>query len=170
MTGWSLGSNMHDVIENGFEDYLTGNGSRDFHSHLSECVKCREAVGDMRRISGFIVALRVEQTGALGTEQPQEPAVVPSLGFSSRVIRDIREQKSRSFWNLLVMDSAFTRKVALGSLLGFAALASFLIASTDSLAQDDKTPEAIITSHDVYSSNEQQHLDGMLVTLATYRQ
>ena len=149
---------MHSVIESGLEDYLAGGGSGEFHAHLASCANCRETVEEFRKLSGMLSSLRVEP-----------PASAP-LGFSSRVVQNVREQRSRSLWSLLVMDSGFTRKLALASLLALGMLGSYLATGNDALNQPSHTPEAAMASHDIYSPDADQHRDGMLVTLATYRQ
>ncbi len=150
---------MHDIIERGLEDYLDGSPSREFESHLAECAECLEQAERMRRLNAGFRSLRVDS------------AVGPPLGFSARVMRGLQEQQSRSFWNVFRIDASLVRKAAVVSLLGLAAFGSYLAtAPGDSMAAADHTPEAVIASHDVTAADPQQHINGMLVTLANYHQ
>jgi hypothetical protein len=86
-------------------------------------------------------------------------------------MRGIQQQQSRSFWNVFRIDPSLVQKAAFASLLGLAVFVSYLATSPgDSMAAGDHTPEAVIASHDVSSADRQQHINGMLVTLANYRQ
>lgn len=151
---------MHAVIERELEDYLGGSASREFESHLAQCATCRAEVGRMRQVSVLLSALRAEQPPT------------PSLAFSSRFMRNIQERRRRSFWGILTADPAFTQKLALASILSLAVLGGyFATQGGDAIAKAEHTPEAVMASHDTSpAASEQQHIDGMLMTLATYHQ
>ena len=86
-------------------------------------------------------------------------------------MRNVAERKASSIWGVFTIDPGFARKLAFGSLLGLAAFGGYLFTATeDSMAQADHSPEAVMASHDTNSPDQQQHMDGMLLTLATYRQ
>ncbi len=151
---------MHDLIERGLEDYLGGSASHEFEAHLASCGTCREEVLEIQELSGLL-------SGMMTVADPVEPR----LGFSSRVLRNIQAQRKPSFWNVLVVDPGFARNIVVASLLGIAVLGGYLASAPgDSAAQADHTPEAVLASHDVTSTNQQQHRNGMLFTLATYHQ
>lgn len=150
---------MHDIIEGGLEDYLDGSASREFESHLAQCRECAKEVTRMRDLAGGVRALRIDT--------PTEPP----LGFSARVMRGVQQQQGRNFWNVFRIDASLVQRAAFASLLGLAVFGSYLATSPgDSMAAGDHTPEAVIASHDVTATDPQQHINGMLVTLATYHQ
>ena len=149
---------MHDIIEKGLEDYLAGSRNREFVSHLADCQSCRKDVEGIQEVSSLLTLFRTEEH------------VEPSLGFEARLMRNIREQRAHSFWNIFNVEPAFTRKIAFGALLSLAILGSYLATENgDSMAVADHTPEAVMANHDP-SQSDDQRLDGMLVTLATYHQ
>ena len=151
---------MHRVIENGLEDYLDGRADGAFESHLRDCSPCRAKVAQLEGVSALLIGFR--------TAEPPSPP----LGFQARVLRSVvSEQKPGRVWDLFRIDPGFARKLAFGSLLGLAAFGGYLFTGVDdSMAQADHTPEAVMASHDSAGADQQQHLDGMLVTLATYHQ
>ncbi len=151
---------MHEIIVEKLEDYLSGRGGREVGSHLSGCESCRAEVAELAAVSEYLSELRTS-----------EPVSVP-LGFSNRVMMGIRDQKPKGFWSIFAMNPAFTRKLALASLLCLAACGVYLATQPiDAAAQADHTPEAVLASHDATApSSDPQHMDGMLVTLASYNQ
>ena len=151
---------MHDIIEKRLEDYLAGVVNREVDSHLAECSRCRQEVAGMEQVSGMLASLRSES----------EPAV--PLGFSARVLRGLEARQSRSIWSLFTIDPGFIRKLAMASLLGLAAFGSYLASQQDdTLALARHTPEAVMASHDPAAApDDPQHMNGMLMTLATYHQ
>jgi hypothetical protein len=150
---------MHDLITRGLEDYLSGSAGREFDSHLAQCADCREEVEGIRRVTGLLSALRSEEV------------FVPSIGFSARLVRSVRQEEGRSFWRVFSVDPGFARKLVFGSLLSLAILGSYLATQPeDTMAQADHTPEAVLSSHDPSTLSQQQHTDGMLMTLADYHQ
>lgn len=157
---WFFGEFMHDVIERGVEDYLAGSANREFEAHLAQCARCREEVAGVERVSGLLGVLRAEDAPA------------PPLGFASRVMGAVAEQKRGSFWSAFAVDPRFTRKIAFASLLSLAILGSYLASQgSDNMALADQTPEAVMASHDVsLPSDNPEQMGGMFYTLATYHQ
>jgi hypothetical protein len=151
---------MHDIVEKGLEDHLAGSVNRDFDSHLAQCAPCREEVDGMKRVSGFLALLRADSE------------LAPPLGFSSRLLKNVRERRERSVWSIFTLDPGFIRKLAVASLLGLAAFGSYLASQPDeSLALIRHTPEAVMASHDPSAApDDPQHMNGMLMTLATYHE
>jgi len=151
---------MHKIIEQGLEDHLAGAVDREFDTHLAQCSPCREEVEGMKQVSSLLASLRADSEMA------------PPLGFSSRLMRSIEERQSRSIWSVFTVDPGFIRKLALASLLGLAAFGSYLATQQDdALAATRHTPEAVMASHDPSAApDDPQHMNGMLMTLATYHQ
>ncbi len=152
---------MHDVIENGLEEYLGGQVRRDFQAHLAQCEECRLEVRQFEEVSGLFSALR----------EPE--AITPDPGFYFRVTQTIEAQQSPSFWSIFSLDAVFGRRVAFASLMTLALVGSFLVTSesgTDpSLANN--SPEAVMASHDVSTPHESSvDRDRMLAALGTYQQ
>ncbi len=148
---------MHDVTKRWLDDFIDGSPTPELEAHVAACSECRSVVQHTRALAEMLREFR-----------PVSPMEVP-LGFAPRVIRSIGEQKSRSFWTVFSVYPAFATKLALGSLLSLAILGSYLATqSSDTVASADHTPEAVMGSHDFSDANSPQHLDGMLVTLATY--
>jgi len=150
---------MHSIIESGLEDYLDGRSNQQFETHLESCHSCKAEIAAIQQVSAALINFR--------SEAPPDP----SLGFQSRVMRKVAERDASSVWSVFRIDPGLARKLAFGSLLSLAALGGYLFTGTeDSMAKADRTPEAVMASHDTNSPNQQQHLDGMLLTLATYHQ
>ena len=130
---------MHNIVEIGLEDHLSGAVNREFDSHLAQCAPCRREVEGMKQVSSLLSSLRADSGGFAGAEPP--------TGFSSRLLREIEERRSRSIWSVFTVDPDD------GALLA------------------RHTPEAVMASHDPAAApDDPQHMNGMLMTLATYRQ
>jgi anti-sigma factor RsiW len=151
---------MHDVIENGLEEYLGGQVRRDFQAHLAECEECRVEVRQFEELSGMLHALR----------EP-EP-VQPDPGFYFRVTQTIESQQQPSLWSIFSLDAVFGRRVAFASLMALAIVGSFLVSSESGFENPNVNgPEAAMASHDVSIPHESSvDRDRMLVALASYRQ
>jgi hypothetical protein len=134
--------------------------NREFDSHLAQCAPCREEVEGMKQVSSLLASLRADSE------------LAPPLGFSSRLLKNIEDRRSRSIWSLFTLDPGFIRKLAVASLLGLAAFGSYLATQPDdSLALARHTPEAVMASHDPTAApDDPQHMNGMLMTLATYHE
>jgi anti-sigma factor RsiW len=151
---------MHDVIENGLEEYLGGQVRRDFQAHLAECEECRVEVRQFEELSGMLRALR----------EP-EP-VQPDPGFYFRVTQAIESQQQPTVWSIFSLDAVFGRRVAFASLMTLAIVGSFLVSSESGFENPNANgPEAAMASHDVSIPHESSvDRDRMLVALANYRQ
>lgn len=151
---------MHDVIENGLEEYLGGQVRRDFQAHLAKCEKCREEVRQIEELSGMFHALR----------EPE--AIQPDPGFYFRVSQTIEAQEQPSIWSLFSLDAAFGRRVAFGSLMTLALVGSLLLSTESGVETPGMNgPEQVMASHDVSVPHESSvDRDRMLTTLASYRQ
>lgn len=149
---------MHDVIQNGLEEYLGGQVRRDFQAHLAECAECRTEVRQFEDLSGLFHALR------------EPDPVQPEPGFYFRVSRNIEAQSQDSIWSIFSLDAVFGRRVAFASLMTLALVGSFLISrETGYQAPGRIGPEAAMASHDVSVPHESSaDRDRMLLTLASY--
>jgi len=118
----------------------------------------------MKQVSSLLSSLRADSGGFAGAEPP--------TGFSSRLLREIEERRSRSIWSVFTVDPGFIRKLAVASLLGLMAFGGYLATQPDDGALLARhTPEAVMASHDPAAApDDPQHMNGMLMTLATYRQ
>jgi anti-sigma factor RsiW len=152
--------NMHDVIENGLEEYLGGKVRRDFQAHLAQCAECRAEVRQFEEFSGLFQALR----------EP-EP-VQPEPGFYFRLSQNIDAQRQPSIWSIFSLDAVFGRRVAFASLMMLALAGSFLISRETGFERlNMNSPEAVMAAHDVSVPHEPSaDRDRMLVTLASYEQ
>jgi hypothetical protein len=151
---------MHDVIENGLEEYLGGQVRRDFQAHLAECEECRVEVRQFEELSGMFHALR-----------ESEP-IQSDPGFYFRVTQAIESQQQPTFWSIFSLDAVFGRRVAFASLMTLAIVGSFLVSSESGFENPSVNgPEDAMASHDVSIPHESSvDRDRMLVTLASYRQ
>ena len=151
---------MHDVIENGLEEYLGGQVRRDFQAHLAECEECRLEVRQFEEFSGLLHVLREPET------------VQPDPGFYFRVTQAIEVQRQPSIWSIFSLDAVFGRRVAFASLMTLALVGSFLISSETGYDNPGASvPEQAMASHDVSIPHESSvDRDRMLVTLASYQQ
>jgi predicted anti-sigma-YlaC factor YlaD len=151
---------MHQVIENGLEEYLGGQIRRDFQAHLAECEECRLEVRQFEELSGMFHALR----------EPE--ATQPDAGFYFRVTQAIESQQQPSVWSIFSLDAVFGRRVAFASLMTLALVGSFLISSESGYENPGANgPEAAMAAHDVSVPHESSvDRDHMLVTLASYQQ
>jgi anti-sigma factor RsiW len=143
---------MHQVILDRLEEYLSGSPSpREFTAHLETCEECRTEVGEMRELSGALVALRA----------PEELA--PPAGFYARVAERVESGRPRSLWRLIWLDPAFGRRVAFASLMTLAILGSYLITRETEYSAGPSRPEAIMAQQ-----APGDNPDVMLATLASY--
>jgi hypothetical protein len=151
---------MHDVIENGLEEYLGGQVRRDFQAHLAECEECRLEVRQFEELSGMFQVLREPET------------IQPDPGFYFRVTQTIEAQQQPSLWSIFSLDAVFGRRVAFASLMTLALVGSFLVSNESGYDNPGVNgPEAAMASHDVSIPHESSvDRDRMLVTLASYQQ
>jgi anti-sigma factor RsiW len=145
---------MHQVTVDGLEDALSGKTSRDFEAHLAACAECRKEVAALRKTSELFAPLRAE-----------EP-IGPLAGFAARVMARVGAQAEPSFWNLLSLESAFTRRIALASLLVLATLGGILVSQESSFDGRPGPAEIMAASTD---EEGPANRDRMLVTLTSYQ-
>jgi hypothetical protein len=151
---------MHDVIENGLEDYLGGQVRRDFQAHLDQCAECRAEVRQFEDLSSCLKDLRVA-----------EP-VQPEPGFYFRLSQNIEAQRRLSIWSIFSLDAVFGRRVAFASLMTLALVGSFLVSRESGFETPNlNSPEAVLASHDVSAPHDSSaDRDRMLFALASYDQ
>jgi hypothetical protein len=151
---------MHDVIQNGLEEYLGGQVRRDFQAHLAVCAECRVEVRQFENLSSLLQGLK------------EADPVQPEPGFYYRVSQNIEAQREPSIWSVFSLDAVFGRRVAFTSLMTLALVGSFLISrETGYQTPGPSGPEAVMASHDVSVPHESSaDRDRMLLTLASYDQ
>jgi anti-sigma factor RsiW len=148
---------MHNVIQDGLEDYLVGRTPREFQSHLDRCSECAEEVRAMRELSGMFSIL---QAG-----EPQ--AAAP--GFYQRLSRRIESREPKPLFGIFLPDPAFLRRVAFASLMLLAILGSYLV-SREATYTQPRRPEVMMAEHDPSMAHDaDSERPAMLVTLAAYR-
>src|SRR5689334_9435689 len=111
---------MHRIVDEELERHFSGNASRAFYSHLEGCEACHSEVAAMDEVSALVREMRFDAL-------EEQTAVVPPLGFYSRVTSEIIESQRREAWGLFSPGAAFFRRVAFASLLLLAGLGSFLV-------------------------------------------
>lgn len=150
---------MHEIIQDGLEDYLSGVVRRDFQAHLDQCEECRREVSEFSGVSALFSAFKE-------VEAPQ-----PEPGFYYRLSQNLEASKSASPWGIFSLSGAFGRRVAFASLVTLGILGGFLISrEADFGADTPAAPDAIIAAHDGTSQHEPAtDRDRMMYTLATYR-
>jgi len=132
---------MHQPIQDGLEDYLSGKAHPDrlqqFHLHLAGCAGCREEVQALQAQSALFRSLR-----------PAEE-FDPLPGFYARVRSRIDAQQAGSFWSLF-MEPVFARRLAYASLGLLLLLASVAVTSPQaSVTASTSAPEHILAVHDL---------------------
>jgi anti-sigma factor RsiW len=149
---------MHQVIQNGLEEYLAGTldgkARQLVESHLVACAECREEVCAMQEISGLFRTL----------EAGDAPEITP--GFYARVSRRIEAEHSGSIWSLF-FEPLFIRRVAFASLLLLATLGTFLV-SQETEFNPGPSAEAIMAEYEASPLDQAPARDHMLVTLVSY--
>lgn len=151
---------MHDVIQNGLEDYLSGEVRRDFQAHLDQCDGCRREVMEFIEISGAFAAFKEEA----------DIAPVPEPGFYFRLSQNLELRKAASPWNLFSVNAAFGRRVVFASLMTLALLGGLLVSHESDYGSQQPGPDAIMAAHDATASHEPgSDRDRMMLTLATYQ-
>ncbi|MCU1260435.1 MAG: putative transrane anti-sigma factor [Bryobacterales bacterium] len=150
---------MHEIIQDGLEDYLSGAVRRDFQAHLDQCDECRREVSEISGVSVLFAAFKE-------VEAPQ-----PEPGFYYRLSQNLEASKSASPWSIFSINGAFGRRVAFASLVTLGILGGFLISREADFGSDAAiAPDAIIASHDGTSQRDPgTNRDRMMYTLATYQ-
>jgi hypothetical protein len=151
---------MHDVIQNGLEEYLGGQIRRDFQAHLDQCAECRTEVRQFEDLSGLFHSLK----------EPEPIAVDP--GFYFRVTQKIEAEREPSVWSIFSLDAVFGRRVAFASLMTLALVGSFLISNETGYQDPGVTgPEAVMASHDVSAPHDTvSDRDRVFASLASYEE
>lgn len=154
---------MHQPIQEGLEEYLSGNAAspryREFEAHLSVCRTCRDEVAPLQEHAVLLRTLRAPQDAE------------PRPGFYARVVDRIESQVRPSFWADF-LEPAFARRLMYSSALLILLLGSYLF-STGVPAMDttNSAPEAILASDEKgpdFGANPEQDREKVLVRLATY--
>jgi len=155
---------MHQIIQDGLEDYLAGAASSSagarIDAHLRECKECREEVALMRETSDLFASLR----------SPEPPA--PAPGFYARVSNLIEKQQPQSVWTIF-LEPIFGRRLALASLLLLAMLGTVLVSRETEEYAVGPSPEMILaveTDAPMVESGPAMDRDQMLFTLASHHQ
>jgi hypothetical protein len=153
---------MHRLIQDHLEEVLAesnGTGqSSPAAAHLAECEECREEVFAMRRHASLLRTMRAPDTGSHET-------LAPRAGFYARVMERIEAQRPIDIWQIF-FDSAFGRRVAIGS-MALAVVFSLYLVSSERLAQPvtisvEDQPGVTLTGL--------PDKDTVLVDLVTYRE
>lgn len=151
---------MHDVIQNGLEDYLSGEIRRDFQAHLDQCENCRREVMEFSEISGALLVFKEE-----GEAVPQ-----PAPGFYYRLSQNLEARKAASPWSIFSVNAAFGRRVVFASLMTLALLGGLLISHESDYGTKQPAPDVIMAAHDGNEPHDQgSDRDRMMLTLATYQ-
>ncbi len=150
---------MHDIIQDGLEEYLDGQVRRDFQAHLDACSGCREEVLAFQECSGILTSLKIA-----------EP-VQPLPGFFLRVSERIEAERKPSFWSMFSLDAVFGRRVAFASVMTLAVVGAFLVTQeTNQTTPVPQTTDAIMASHDFLTPHDSaSERDQMIVQLASYQ-
>jgi predicted anti-sigma-YlaC factor YlaD len=152
---------MHRLIQDHLEEVLAEpNPTGPAAAHLAQCQPCRDEVSALRRQASLLRTLRVPEAA---------PEVRP--GFYARVMERIEAQRPISIWELF-FDSAFGRRVAIGS-MALAVLFSVYLVSSERYAE-----QPIRVSVSAASGEDDQMIsaaglpdkDTVLVNLVTYRE
>jgi hypothetical protein len=158
------GRRMHQPIQEGLEDYLSGNTEtrtyRELEAHLAACPTCREELAPLRAHSRLLRTLRA----------PED--VEPRPGFYARLMDRIESQTRPTFWADF-LEPVFARRLMVSSALLLLLLGGYLFTTDIPVTgQDAATPEAILATHDEPASNfgidREQDRDKVLVNLTTY--
>ncbi len=131
---------MHQPIENGLEDYLTGRAGtesyREFVAHVAVCAECATEVGEMKQQADWIRELR-----------PPADAE-PSPGFYARVMDRIEAQTAKSFWGVF-LEPVFANRLALACLALFVVLSSAVWQTNPSPVLNENNPVSILASEEM---------------------
>ena len=154
---------MHQVIQDGLEDFLAGACNRAdqarIESHLEQCGECRREIDTMKDLSEMFSTLR----------SPDPP--VPSPGFYARLTTLIETQQPDLPWAAF-LEPVFGRRLALACLLVMATLGTVLMSRETEYAVGP-TPEMILAAEREAPALEAGPLldrDQMLFTLASHKQ
>lgn len=128
---------MHQPIEDGFEDYLTGRAGtesyRGFVAHLAVCVECATVVGLMKQQAEWMHELRAPADAE------------PSAGFYARVMDRIEAQSAKSFWGVF-LEPVFAKRLALACLALFVVLSSAVWQTDPSPVLFENNPVSLLAA------------------------
>lgn len=149
---------MHRLIQDHLEEVLREPDGERLSSpaseHLTQCAECREEISAMRRHSTMFRALRA----------PEASDQLPRSGFYARVMERIEAQRPIDIWQLF-FDSAFGRRIAIGS-MAVALLFSLYLVSSEHFAQ----PVSVSVEDHTGIALPNPDRDTVLVDLVTYRE
>jgi predicted anti-sigma-YlaC factor YlaD len=151
---------MHAVVMQNLEEFLSGTlnpaAQREIQGHLNGCEGCRNEIRSMQEVSQCFASLR--------TDEP----IVPTPGFSSRVLQELDKQKvAPALANLFGLDLAFGRRLVFACLLILAVLGSYLV-SHETGYPAGPSPETIMAQQESPAFDSAPAPDNMLVTLTAY--
>jgi predicted anti-sigma-YlaC factor YlaD len=151
---------MHAVVMQNLEEFLSGTlnpaAQREIQGHLNGCEGCRNEIRSMQEVSQCFASLR--------TDEP----IVPTPGFSSRVLQELDKQKAApALANLFGLDLAFGRRLVFACLLMLAVLGSYLV-SHETGYPAGPSPETIMAQQESPAFDSAPAPDNMLVTLTAY--
>jgi len=126
---------MHQPIENGLEDYLSGRAETErykgFIAHLVACAECDAEVGLMKQQAEWMRELRAPAD----TE--------PAPGFYARVMDRIEAQSAKSFWGVF-LEPVFGKRLALACLALFVLLSSAVWQTEPSPVLNGDNPVSVL--------------------------
>lgn len=131
---------MHQPIENGLEDYLTGRAGtasyQGFVAHVAVCVECAVEVGMMKQQAEWMHELRAPADAE------------PSPGFYARVMDRIEAQSVKSFWGVF-LEPGFGGRLALACLVLFVLLSSAVWQADPSPVLHQSNPVSILAAEEM---------------------
>jgi anti-sigma factor RsiW len=151
---------MHAVVMESLEEYLAGALEpvrvREIEAHLKTCAGCRDEVAEMRQVSTWIGALRIDDP------------VQPEVGFYARVMHEVGDRRPvPAFAGMFGLDFAFARRVVFACLLTLAVLGSYLV-TRETGEPAALSPEVVMAQQDSPAFNSGQAHEAMLATLTRY--
>jgi hypothetical protein len=154
---------MHRIIEDHLEEVLAKSNpevNSPVARHLTECSECSEEISTLRHQAALLRSLRAPVSADGDT-------LAPRPGFYARVMERIEAQRPIDIWQLF-FDSAFGRRIAVGS-MALALLFSLYLVSSERFAQPiaisvDDRPGMTLTKAGLPDK------DTVLVDLVTYQE
>lgn len=150
---------MHQPIEDGLEDYLTGKAGtatyQGFVAHLAACAECAAEVGVMVQQAEWMRELR-------------PPAdVEPPAGFYARVMDRIEAQAAKSFWSVF-LEPVFAQRLALACLALIVMLSSAAWQSDPSPVLHEDNPVSILAAEDLPAATGADPIRDRTVVLTNF--
>jgi len=154
---------MHQPIEDGLEDFLSGRGtaqSAQLRAHLEACAECRA------EFAPFAAQL-AEMNSLLHTLRPPE-ACDPAPGFYARVLDRIDAQRTSSFWSVF-LEPVFARRLMYASLALFLLLTSAAWRTPDNgIVLNDSNPVTLLAGERLPAADGADPSHDREVVLATF--